>query len=186
VAAAVPFIEVSDYADTFGIRRPNREQNTRDTIDLVVMSAEKSIGMTMATFTEDMKIKVREVYPEVIGIVADMFPVGTVAPYQAVVLRYRSRVAMPFEKITPGYALQYCTAVSQTDFIRLGVEYANDSFCAIRMEAEHVERIVVSGFMDTEQITAERWQNTRVTINVLHMVRSHSVTEFPVLIVTIV
>ncbi|MES9970728.1 MAG: hypothetical protein ABW092_11900, partial [Candidatus Thiodiazotropha sp.] len=80
------------------------------------------------------------------------FPVGTIAPYQPLMSRYRACIATPLEKISSGKALKNCSVVRQDNFICLRVEYANDCICVTPVQAEHTERVVVSGFLDTEQL----------------------------------
>ncbi|MEW8037497.1 MAG: hypothetical protein AB2659_11130 [Candidatus Thiodiazotropha sp.] len=48
--------------------------------------------------------------------------------------------------------MEGCAVVSQDDFIGLRVEYTNDCLCVNPVATEHAERIVVTGFLDTEQI----------------------------------
>ena len=59
----IPTVELADYTDTLGIRRPNRELHTADAIHRPVMCSKLAEAVEKVPFTEQVSLVIREPGP---------------------------------------------------------------------------------------------------------------------------
>ena len=66
---------------------PNGEKHAGDAIDLMLVCAEKAMGMAVSSFPEQMQVQIAELRRERVGIMRDVLAMAVVTPDQAMVCR---------------------------------------------------------------------------------------------------
>lgn len=153
MAPAVPAVEVADHADAFGVRRPDGETYTGNTVDLVQMGSQHAVEMPVPAGREQAEVEVRDQRRKAVGIVDEVFMVGAVAPAEAVAVGYGAGCAAPFEQVGALDALEGEVALDDGDLAGIGYECTDQVLARLRaMFAEHRERVVMPCLDDPLQL----------------------------------